>query len=161
MILAFRLEKIFSKEQILDIYLNHVYLGHHAYGVQSAAENYFRKNVWDLSLGEMALLAGLPQAPSAYSPYSNPEAARKRRAHVLERMYHEGMITEGERDAANAEPVHAYQVADVFHDTAPFFTEHVRRTLVDRYGDSRVLNDGLQVYTTVDLEKQRYAQETR
>jgi penicillin-binding protein 1A len=160
MILAFRLEKIFTKEQILEIYLNHVYLGHHAYGVQSAAENYFRKNVWDLSLGEMALLAGLPQAPSAYSPFTNPVAAKKRRAHVLERMYHEGMITEGERDAANAEPVHAYPVADVFHDTAPFFTEHVRRRLVDRYGDDRVLNDGLQVYTTVDLEKQRYAQET-
>lgn len=160
MLLAFRLEELFTKEQILDIYLNHVYLGHHSYGVQSAAENYFRKNVWELSLGEMALLAGLPQAPSRYSPYVRPERAKKRRAHVLERMYREGMITEGLKDAAAGEPVVAYPIEDVFRETAPFFTEHVRRYVVDRYGNDRLLHDGLKVYTSVDLEKQRYAQES-
>ncbi|MDF1564259.1 MAG: PBP1A family penicillin-binding protein [Deltaproteobacteria bacterium] len=160
MILAMRLESIFTKEEILGIYLNHVYLGHHSYGVQSASENYFRKNVEDLTLGEMALLAGLPQAPSRYSPYVNPKRAKERRAHVLARMAAEGMITEAERDEAVAEEVVAYPIEDVFRETTPFYTEHVRRYIVDRYSNERLLRDGLKVYTSVDLEKQRYAQDS-
>jgi penicillin-binding protein 1A len=159
-ILAFRLEQIFSKEEILEIYLNHVFLGHRAYGVQSAAENYFRKNVHDLTLAEMALLAGLPQAPSRFSPFVHPDRAISRRRHVLERMYREGMITEAERDRAAEEEVRVHPIEDVFRETAPFFTEHVRRDIVQRYGNSRLLHDGLSVYTTVDTEKQRSAQES-
>ncbi len=159
-ILAFRLEQIFTKEEILEIYLNHVFLGHRAYGFQSAAENYFRKNVHDLTLAEMALLAGLPQAPSRYSPFVRPDNAARRRQHVLERMYREGMITEAERDEAFEEEVRAYPIEDVFRETAPFFTEHVRRDIVERYGNQRLLHDGLKVYTTVDTEKQRAAQES-
>ncbi|MGI5860801.1 MAG: penicillin-binding protein 1A [Myxococcales bacterium] len=158
LILALRLEKALTKEQILFLYLNNVYLGHHAYGVQAAAENYYRKDVRDLTLGEAALLAGLPQAPSKYSPFRNPKLAKERREYVLRRMLEEGMITEEERRAAAAEEVSVYPVEDVFRQFAPFFAEHVRRDLVRRYGNERVLKDGLTAYTSMDAERQRAAQ---
>jgi membrane carboxypeptidase/penicillin-binding protein len=158
-ILARRLEEALTKEEILYLYLNNVFLGHHAYGVQSAAENYFRKDVRDLTLGEMALIAGLPQAPSRYSPFRNPEAARKRRVYVLRRMLDEGMISRAEHDAAAAEPVKAFPVEDVFHEFAPYFVEQVRKDVVDRYSSQALLNEGLRVFTTMDSERQRAAQE--
>ncbi len=157
LILAQRLERNFDKEHILWLYLNEVYLGHHSYGVQAAAENYFRKNVWELSLPEMALIAGLPQAPSEFSPFTHPEKARARRSYVLRRMAEEGMISAAERDAADAAPVTAYPVKDIFRETAPYVTEHLRRDLVARYGNDRLLNEGLKVYATVDLERERDA----
>src|SRR5207302_7886854 len=101
-ILTRRLEKNFDKEHILWLYLDEVYLGHHSYGVQAAAENYFRKNVWELTLPEIALIAGLPQAPTEYSPFVHPEKAKQRRAYVLRRMSEEGMISQAEREAADA-----------------------------------------------------------
>ena len=153
-ILTRRLENHFTKEQILNLYLNEVYLGHHAYGVQAAAENYFRKNVWELTLPEMALIAGLPQAPSSYSPFAHPEAAKNRRGYVLRRMTEEGMITRAEHDAASAEPIKVWPVADITRETAPYVSEHVRRDLVARYSNDRLLKDGLKVYTTVDLERE-------
>ncbi|MFL5250003.1 MAG: penicillin-binding protein 1A, partial [Myxococcales bacterium] len=156
-ILTRRLESHFSKEQILHLYLNEVYLGHHSYGVQAAAENYYRKNVWQLTLPEMALIAGLPQAPSSYSPFSHPDKAKARRSYVLRRMLDEGMITEPQRAAADATPVVVYPVQDIFRETAPYVTEHVRRDIVARYGNERLLQDGLQVYTTVDLEREHDA----
>ncbi|BDG03579.1 penicillin-binding protein 1A [Anaeromyxobacter oryzae] len=158
LILARRLESAFTKEQILWMYLNGVYLGHHSYGVQAAAENYYRKNVEDLTLEEAALIAGLPQAPSRYSPFSHPEAARERRRYVLRRMAEEGMITQAEREKAAAAEVHVHGVDDVFRETAPFYVETVRRQIVDRYGNERLLADGLRVETAMDLEKQRAAQ---
>jgi penicillin-binding protein 1A len=158
LILARRLEAAFSKEQILWMYLNGVYLGHHSYGVQAAAENYYRKNVEDLTLEEAALVAGLPQAPSRYSPFSHPEAARERRRYVLRRMTEEGMITQAEREAAAKAEVHVHGVDDVFRETAPFYVESVRRQIVDRYGNERLLAGGLRVETAMDLEKQRAAQ---
>ena len=153
-ILTRRLEKNFTKEQILYLYLNEVYLGHHSYGVQAAAENYYRKNVWELTLPELSLIAGLPQAPSSYSPFEHPEAAKTRRAYVLRRMLDEGMISKAEHDSAVNAPIHVYPVADISRETAPYVTEHVRRDLVARYGNERLLHDGLKVYTTVDLEKE-------
>src|SRR5439155_6851984 len=99
-ILTRRLESNFTKEQILNLYLNEVYLGHHSYGVQAAAENYFRKNAWELTLPEIALIAGLPQAPSKYSPFAHPERAKARRSYVLRRMFEEGMIRAAQRAAA-------------------------------------------------------------
>ncbi|MBX5481542.1 MAG: transglycosylase domain-containing protein [Myxococcaceae bacterium] len=158
-ILARRLESALTKEDILYLYLNNVYLGHHSYGVQAAAENYFRKDVTQLTLAEMALIAGLPQAPSRYSPFLNPEAAKKRRGYVLTRMLHEGMITRAEYDQAQAEEVKAYPVEDVFHEFAPYFVEQVRRDVAARYGNETLLNEGLRIYTTMDSEKQRAAQE--
>lgn len=158
-ILAYRLERALTKEEILYLYLNNVYLGHHSYGVQSAAENYYRKDVRDLTLAEMALIAGLPQAPSRYSPFTNPEAARRRRSYVLRRMLEEGMISPKEHDSANSEQVAVHPVEDVFHQFAPYFTEEVRRDLVARYGNPALLEGGLKVFTTMDSEKQRAAQE--
>ncbi|WP_342375901.1 PBP1A family penicillin-binding protein [Myxococcus stipitatus] len=158
-ILARRLEEALTKEEILYLYLNNVFLGHHSYGVQSAAENYYRKDVRDLTLGEMTLIAGLPQAPSRYSPFLRPDAARKRRAYVLRRMLTEGMISQAEHDAANAEPVNVYPVEDVFHEFAPYFVEQVRKDVVDRYGNPALLKEGLKVFTTMDSERQRAAQD--
>ncbi|HYO59624.1 MAG TPA: PBP1A family penicillin-binding protein [Archangium sp.] len=159
-ILARRLEEALTKEEILYLYLNNVFLGHHSYGVQSAAENYYRKDVRDLTLGEMTLIAGLPQAPSRYSPFLKPEAARKRRSYVLRRMFDEGMISKQEREQADAEPVNVYPVEDVFHEFAPFFTEQVRRDVVERYTNKVLLNEGLKVFATMDSERQRAAQES-
>jgi penicillin-binding protein 1A len=156
-ILARKLEDHFTKEEILNLYLNQVYLGHSSYGVQSAAENYFRKNAWDLTLGEMSLLAGLPQSPSRYSPFKHPDAAKKRRVYVLRRMFEEGMITKAQREAAEKEEVVVHPVEDTMHETAPYVSEHVRRDLVDRYGNDRLLSDGLTVSTTVDLDLEREA----
>lgn len=158
LILAKRLERAFTKEQILWMYLNGVYLGHHSYGVQAAAENYYRKNVEDLTLEEAALVAGLPQAPSRYSPFSHPEAAKERRRYVLRRMAEEGFITAEERARAAAAEVKVFGVDDVFRETAPFYVEHVRRYVVERYGNDRLLHDGLRVESAMDLEKQRAAQ---
>src|SRR5438105_9311549 len=101
-ILTRRLEQNFDREHILWLYLNEVYLGHHSSGVQAAAENYFRKNVWELTLPEIALIAGLPQAPTEYSPFAHPEKARARRAYVLRRMSEEGMTSQAEPEAADA-----------------------------------------------------------
>ncbi len=157
-ILAKRLERAFTKEEILWMYLNGVYLGHHSYGVQAAAENYYRKNVEDLTLEEAALIAGLPQAPSRYSPFSRPEAAKERRRYVLRRMQEEGMITAEERKRAAEAEVKVFGVDDVFRETAPFYVEHARRYVVDRYGNERLLGDGLRVELAMDLEKQRAAQ---
>ncbi|MFZ5470960.1 MAG: penicillin-binding protein 1A [Myxococcota bacterium] len=158
-ILARRLEAALTKEEILYLYLNNVYLGHQSYGVQAAAENYYRKDVRDLTLAEMTLIAGLPQAPSRYSPFSNPEAAKKRRGYVLRRMLDEGMISQAEHDQANADEVKVYPVEDVFHRFAPYFTEEVRRDVSARFGSRVLLNEGLKVFTTMDSERQRAAQD--
>jgi len=157
LILTKRLEDHFTKEQILHLYLNEVYLGHHSYGVQAAAENYFRKNVWELTLPEIALIAGLPQAPSEYSPFAHPEKAKARRSYVLRRMTEEGMISPVAREQADNAPIIVFPVQDIFRDTAPYVTEHIRRDLVARYGNDRLLNDGLKVYATVDLEREHDA----
>ncbi|MGV3621885.1 MAG: penicillin-binding protein 1A [Archangium sp.] len=158
-LLARRLESELTKEQILYLYLNNVYLGHHSYGVQSAAENYYRKDVKDLTLAEMALLAGLPQAPSNYSPFRDAAKAKARRQYVLGQMMSKGMITKAEFDEASASEVSVYPVEDVFHQFAPYFTEETRRDIVNRYGNPALLNSGLKVFTTMDSEKQRAAQE--
>jgi penicillin-binding protein 1A len=157
-ILATRLEHAFAKEEILFLYLNGVYLGHHSYGVQAAAENYFRKNVEDLTLAEAALVAGLPQAPSRYSPFRDPEAARSRRRYVLRRMAEDGVITAEERRAAEEAEIRVHPVDDLFRETAPFYVEQVRRHVVERYGNDRLLRDGLRVEAAMHLEVQRVAQ---
>src|SRR5438045_4953679 len=156
-ILTRRLETNFDKEHILWLYLSEVYFGHHSYGVQAAAANYFRKNVWELSLPEIALIAGLPQAPTEYSPFAHPERSKARRSYVLRRMFEEGMISQQEREEAEAAPIKVYPVQDIFRETSPYVTEHIRRDLVARYGNDRLLNDGLKVYATVDLEREHDA----
>lgn len=159
-LLAVRLEEDLNKEEIMWLYMNQVYLGHGAYGVQAASENYFKKNVDELNLAEMALLAGLPQAPSKWSPIVKPTAARARQEYVLRRMKEDGYITEAERQEALALSVEKTVKPrdDRFMDTAPYFAEHVRRYLVDTYSNKELLTGGLTVWTTLDLEREGHAE---
>jgi penicillin-binding protein 1A len=148
-ILARRLERHFSKRDILTLYLNQIFLGHGAYGVAAAARRYFDKAVSDLDLGEMALLAGLARAPSRFSPLTNLEAARARRDQVLGTMIAAGYLTEDEANRWRARPVVVRQRPDFFRTTSPYFAEHVRRDIARRYGDKKLLEGGLDIETTV------------
>jgi penicillin-binding protein 1A len=156
-ILAWRLERALTKEEILYLYVNQIFLGHKAYGVQAAAEHYFNKNVWELNLAEMATLAGLPQRPSDYSPYSRPEAALARRKYVLRRMLEDDYITQEEHDEAVAAELTVYPREELYLESVPYFTEQVRRELIEQYGERALLEDGLEVYTAVNLEAQHLA----
>ncbi|MCB9649048.1 MAG: PBP1A family penicillin-binding protein [Deltaproteobacteria bacterium] len=158
-ILARRLEKNLSKQDILALYLNQIFLGNQAYGVQAAAQNYFRKDVHELNVAEIALLGGLPQAPSRYSPFAHPKRAKDRREYVLRRMLEEGFITEAELTEAKETPIVVYHAPNYSRDVTPYFTEHVRRELVEQYGEDVVLDDGLRVWTTVDVERYRAAED--
>jgi penicillin-binding protein 1A len=159
-ILSFRIEHELSKDQILELYLNHVYLGHGAYGVQAASELYFGKNVEDLSLGEAAVLAGLPQAPSRYSPYIAYESARARQAYVLGRMVTLRFITRKQADDAIASPLVIVAKPDPNLRFAPYFVSEIREQLIRQFGWERVYGGGLKVYTTVDLKAQQAAQQS-
>src|SRR5262249_23663542 len=146
LILALEFESKLSKDDILYLYLNHIYFGGGAYGVSAAADTFFGKDVKDLSLAEAALLAGLPQAPSRYDPLRRPHAAVGRQRYVLERMAAAGFITDDERDAALAEPLKLANSRGPMYGSAPWYVEHVRRLLEEQYGpDFAVL--GLQVHT--------------
>mgnify|MGYP001810037393 CR=1 FL=1 len=159
-ILASKIESHLSKEEILFLYLNQIYLGHNAYGIQSAARLYFNKDVGQLTLAESALLAGLPQAPSKWSPYTNPDKAKERQMYVLSRMVEDGYITKDSAEKAANERLKLYKNVDINLENAPYFTEFVRRYLFARYGADRVLDDGLKVYTTLDSTLQKIAQES-
>ena len=158
-ILAYRMEKRLSKEEILYLYLNQIFLGHGAYGVQAAAENYFDKDVEELSLAEGSLLAGLPQAPSRYSPYRHYARARERQKYVLNRMVAEGFISAAEAEAALERELTIRPRVNQHIADAAYFTEQVRRDLLERYGRDTVYRDGLQVHTSINLDMQLAAQE--
>jgi len=157
-ILAYRIEKHLSKQEILFLYLNQIYLGHGAYGVQAAAQNYFGKNVEELNLAECATLAGLPQAPSRYSPYSHPERAKERQIYVLNRMVADGYITTNEAAEALAFELDIKERKDWDIGSVPYFTEHIRRYLEEKYGEEALYRGGLKVYTTVNVAFQKAAQ---
>ena len=157
LVLAMRLEKNLSKEDILYLYLNEIYLGHGAYGVEAASQNYFGKSVSEITLAEAAILAGLPQAPSRYSPLLNSKAAKERQLYVLKQMVDNGYISKRESLEARDQVLHFYTRSDFNLRFAPYFVEHVRRYLVEKYGNERVLRDGLQVYTTLNLDFQKTA----
>jgi penicillin-binding protein 1A len=156
-VLALRLERTFSKEKILELYLNEIYLGGRAYGVAAAALAYFDKALDELTLAEAALLAGLPKAPSAYDPLRNPQAARARRDYVLGRMLEDGYIDRAAFEAARAEPLVTRQRPPESFVVADFFTEEVRRQLVARLGEAGFYEGGLAVRTTVDPNLQALA----
>ena len=158
-ILAHRIERTFSKDEILFLYLNQIYLGHGAYGVAAAAENYFGKTLGELNLAESAVLAGLPQAPSRYSPFRHPERARQRQRYTLQRMVKEGFITDAQAEAAMATALEIQPRRNWFFEHTPIYTEHVRRYVVERYGSERLLNDGLRIYTAVNIEMQQMARD--
>ena len=158
-ILAWRMEHKLSKEEILYLYLNQIYLGHGAYGVQAAAENYFAKNVEDLTLAECAMLAGLPQAPSRYSPYRHFQRAKDRQKYVLTRMVDDNYLTPAQAAEALAEQVVVHPRVNKNIGDAAYFTEQVRRYLEQTYGEERLYSDGLKVQTTMSLKLQRAAQQ--
>ena len=126
-ILAYRIDKTFSKEEILYLYLNQIYLGHGAYGVEAAAENYFGKSVSELNLAECAIMAGLPQAPSRYSPFRFPERAKQRQIYVLNRMLAEGFIDNTEVSEAIDVVMDIKPRRNWYIEEVPIYTEHIRR----------------------------------
>lgn len=157
-ILAYRLERELTKAEILSIYLNHVYLGHGAYGVAAAAETYFGKEVEDLTIAEAALLAGLVASPSRYAPHRNMELARERQRYVLGHMRDDKYISDAEYQAALAEPIALVDEGDLNHLASPYFVEHVRKLATKRYGNSELFKGGLRFYSTLDMRMQSIAE---
>ena len=156
LVLAYKMEAVSGKEQILETYLNQIYFGQGAYGVGSAARSYFDKDIRALTLAESAFLAGLPKSPSKFSPFSAYELAKNRQEHVLARMEEVGFITAAEREAAAKEKLNFHRPGS--EHLAPYFVEYVRQLLVAKYGESMVYKGGLQIYTTLNLEMQRAAE---
>ncbi|TVR34996.1 MAG: PBP1A family penicillin-binding protein, partial [Spirochaetaceae bacterium] len=156
--IAFSLEQTYSKDQILEMYLNHIYLGSGAYGVQAAANRYFDKDVDELSVEQAALLAALPRAPNYYSPLNNPEAAKGRRNLVLQRMSQNNYLSEADASEAAAQPLVVSDPIADRHTGAPYFVEHVRRELLQMFEHEMVYGEGLVVHTTLDIETQTAAE---
>ena len=154
--LATEIERRYSKDKILEMYLNTIYFGGGAYGIEAASRTYFSKSVGQLTLPEAALLAGLVKAPSVYSPFTDPKRARERRDIVLNRMQTEGHITAAQTKSALSTPA---TLNPLFRERgiAPFFVDYVRRELEPRFGSVLLARGGLRIYTTLDLEMQRMA----
>ena len=157
-ILAYRIDKYLKKYEILNLYLNHIYLGHGAYGIETASQHYFAKTAKELTFPEAALLAGLPKAPSRYSPSLHPERARRRQTYVLDRMAEDGYITEKEKQVALETPVELKKEENKAK-LAPYFTENVRRYIQTKYGSDVLYREGLEVYTTLDMTCQKAARD--
>ncbi|MFW6381106.1 MAG: penicillin-binding protein 1A [Bacillota bacterium] len=158
--LALQFERLYTKPEILEMYLNEIFLGHSAYGIETAANQYFDKSVWELDLSEAALLAGLPKAPNYYSPFNNPEHARNRRDVVLNKMEDLGYITEKETEQAKDKELDLRSSIPDKKETAPYFVRYIRNRLVDRFGSQMVYNGGLKVYTTLNKDMQDKAEES-
>ena len=156
-ILAYRIDKTFTKQEILYLYLNQIYLGHGAYGVQAAAENYFGKSVSELNLAECAILAGLPQAPSRYSPFRYPERAKQRQIYVLNRMLADGFINNQEVSEAIDVKMDIKPRRNWYIEEVPIYTEHIRRYVEKKYGADALYTQGLKIYAAVDIEMQKAA----
>ncbi|MGW8301965.1 MAG: penicillin-binding protein 1A, partial [Desulfobacterales bacterium] len=158
-ILAYRIDKAFNKDEILYLYLNQIYLGHGAYGVEAAAENYFGKTVKDLNLAECAILAGLPQAPSKYSPFKYPERAKQRQIYTLNRMVDEGFISNIQATEAINTVVEIKPRRNWYIEEIPYYTEQVRRYVEEKYGRDVLYTQGLEIYTAASIEMQKIARE--
>ncbi|MCL6472257.1 MAG: PBP1A family penicillin-binding protein [Firmicutes bacterium] len=157
-ILASKLERKYTKQQILEAYLNTIYFGQGAYGVEAASEVFFNKKVGELNLSEAALLAGITKAPDLFSPYTHPEAAYQRQAIVLDKMVEQGYITRAEAEAAKQ---NRPQLAPIKPEPviAPYFVEYVKQQLIKEYGVEKVFKGGLRVYTTLNIRAQNLAQD--
>jgi len=159
MLISFQIERHYSKDQILELYLNHIFLGdrdHNAHGVQSAAKAYFGKNVEDLTLAECATIAGMPKAPNMYSPARNPEASLRRRNYILYRMRYLGFITEEEYEEAVNEPIQVDTYRPPKNEKAPYFVEYMKRKLANHpdIGYDGLYHRGLKIHTTLDMDIQ-------
>jgi penicillin-binding protein 1A len=159
LILAGQMERNLSKSQILYLYLNQIYLGHGAYGVQAASRVYFDKNVADLTIAEAALVAGMPQAPGKYSPHLNPKKAKERQAYVLRRMYENKFINADELSQGLAEHLKVHEAVDVNQKFAPYYVEHIRRKLLEKYGETMLYEGGLIVTVHGNVEVMKKAGE--
>lgn len=157
-LLSLQIERAFSKERILYLYLNQIYLGHGLYGVGAASQVYFGKDVKDLDVAESALLAGLAKAPSRDDPVNHLDRAKRRQRYVLERMREEGYIDAEEFEAAMHEELYLepYKQIDPLKDV-PYFTEYIRKSMLEKYGRSLLYRGGLKIYTTIDLDMQASA----
>ena len=158
-ILAFRIEQTYSKDRILELYLNEIYLGGGAYGVAAAALRYFNKSLDELTIAEAAYLGALPKAPNNYHPVHNAEAAIGRRNWVIGRMVEDGHITRAEAEKAMAEPLVMRETESADSFTAAYFAEEVRRRLVERFGADQLYGGGLSVRTTLDPRLQQIAEQ--
>lgn len=155
--LAFQIERRYTKDEILELYLNQVYFGSGAYGVQAAAQTFFGKRVSELTLSECALIAGMPKSPSRYSPLVDKSLALKRRAVVLEQMARNGMITREQLITAKSSPVNLAKGRDI-SIKAPYFVAYVRKLLEKEFGGARLYRTGLKVYTTLNYKMQQAAE---
>lgn len=156
-ILSYRLEKKYSKEEILEAYLNTIYFGQGAYGVEAAAQVFFGKKASEMTIAEGALLAGLTKSPLEFSPYTNPDKAFYRQAVVINRMAKLGFITSEQAEAAKAEQLTLVPKKEEVV-LAPYFVEHVKQELIQEYGVEKVFTGGLHIYTTLDIRAQKNAE---
>ena len=156
LILAYKMELVLTKEQILELYLNQIYFGQGAYGVASAAQTYFGKDLPSLTIAESAFLAGLPKSPNHYSPFKAYDRAKKRQEHVLARMEEAKFITATQREEAAAEILNFRRPG--VEQAAPYFVEYIRQLLVAKYGETMVYKGGLKVFTTLNMEMQKTAE---
>lgn len=159
-ILAIRVEQIFTKDEILEMYLNNIYWGHNNYGVQTAAETYFNKNASELTTAEAAMMAGLIQAPEQYSPFINYKATKARQAAVINRLGTVGWITREEVESAKKEPLLVAKPTAWQKSKLPFITEAVIAELEERFGKELVQKGGLRVQTTIDINFQKMAEDS-
>jgi penicillin-binding protein 1A len=153
LLLTFKLEAGLSKDQILEIYMNQIFLGHRAYGFAAASEAYFGKSIKDITIAEAAMLAGLPKAPSAYNPISNPKRARSRQLYILERMEGQGFITTAQMEVAKLQPLQIKQGGIASEVPSEYVAEMARQLIYAQYGDESYTR-GLNVYTTIKAEQQ-------
>ena len=157
-ILSYRIDKYLTKDEILHLYLNQIYLGHGTYGIESASTGYFGKSARALTLPEAALLAGLPKAPTTYSPFLNFKRAKQRQLYVLARMEEEGFITKDQMNQAAAAPL-SLRPMKPKDKVAAYFVEHVRRYVQEKYGADVLYKEGLTIYTTLNLPAQTAARD--
>ena len=159
MFLALKIEHRHTKEEILEMYLNQIYFGRGVYGIQAASKYYFNKNVKDLDLNECAMLAGIPKSPNHYSPLNNLEEAQKRKAVVLHQMAKYGFISSSTAQKTAKQEIHLVQSAPKEVGDAYYFINYVKQTIIDKYGDDGLYKGGLKIYTTLDMDMQRAAEE--
>jgi penicillin-binding protein 1A len=157
-VLATRMEAFLSKEEILNLYMNQIYLGHGAYGVEAAAENYFGKTVRQLNVAEMALIAAMPKAPTRLNPFNNPKGAVGRQRYVIERMLDSNFITRAQAEKARRTRLVVNPRPNPSLEEAPYFTETLRRYLIEQYGDETVYGGGMEIHTTLNRADQKAAE---
>ena len=159
-IIALRMEKVLEKKQIMELYLNEIYLGNGSYGVAAASLNYFNKSLASLDLHEMAMLAALPKAPSTYNPYKNPIKAMKRRNWVLKRLFDEKYINLDTYTSVLNQKLVLSKSKKILNDNASFFKEEVRREIISKFSESKLYDGGLTIMTTLNEDLQLIAEES-